>query len=691
MKFYCFPLRPNSKLPLHPGWQRDAELREPREGDGIFTGHPDAPLVVVDVDNKNGKNGDASLLALELAGDDLPDTLEQRTKSGGRHLIYRSHVALKQGANVLGPGLDIRSRGGYVVYYGPLTGEIAEVPGWLIQRLGVAKETAPAGVDPLPGVDPLVAAIAAMRVLDISDPAVQGAGGDEHTYRVAAAVKDCGVTEHVCFGLMWERWNERCTPPWTADELKAKVRNAYAYGTQPVGAKSPTAEFAPQELEQPEEAPHPILKFNADHAYVVTGGTDHILFETRNEYGTARLDHLNIETFHRKHAAQRIMMGKKAVPLTQAWLEDPGRRSYDGLVFMPQGAPPERFYNLWRGFAVTPLEHGVKPDPRWQAAVDAWREHALKNVCQGDPKLCHWLIGWFAHAIQKPGEKPLVAPVFKGGKGTGKNALVGRVSHLLGGHALNVANKRYLTSNFNGHLESCLMLTLDEAFWSGDKSMDGILKDLVTGSEHLIELKGKEAYAVKNLTRVCIIGNEDWLVPASHDERRYAVFEVGEGRKQDTAFFEEMRLGMEAGGYRLLLRWLSEYDISDLNFREAPTTPALLEQKTQSLDLVGMWWFDSLTEGRLADFDLETWPAGPVSGPMVRRAIHEYARRKGRGRFTATDHEITRQLRRLAGIPAPRAARPGSGASPVRCYEFKALDESRGEWDRHIGHAGKWD
>lgn len=693
MKFYCFPVHtdgPKKGRPVHTGWQQSAELREPREGDGIYTGHPDAPLVVVDVDVKNGKDGWQAVTALELAGDELPDTLTQKTKSGGTHLIYRSHVALKQGANVLGAGLDVRSRGGYIVYYGPLTGEIAEVPGWLIQRLGVAKEASPAGAEPLPGVDLAEAVLRAEQYIETAEPAVQGAGGDEHTYRVVARIKDFGVPEHHVFDVMAD-WNERCAPPWSPTDLHQKIRNAYAYGTQPVGALSPTAEFGPQDLEQAQEPAHPILKFNADHAYVVTGGTDHILFETRNEYGMPRLDHLNIETFHRKHAAQRIMMGKKSVPLTQAWLEDPGRRGYDGLVFMPQGSPPDRFYNLWRGFSVEPLEHGVAPDPRWVKALDAWREHALKNVCGGSELLCHWLIGWFAHAIQRPGEKPLVALVFKGGKGVGKNALVGRVSHLLGGHALNVANKRYLTGNFNGHLEACLMLTLDEAFWSGDKSMDGILKDLITGSEHLIEHKGKEAFTVRNLTRVVIIGNEDWLVPASTDERRYAVFEVGEGRKQDTAFFEEMRLGMEAGGYRLLLRWLSEYDIRGLNFREAPTTQALLDQKTQSLDLVSMWWFDSLTEGRLADFEGEAWPTTPLSGPMVRRAIHDYAKRKGRGRFTATDHEITRQLRKLTGIPAPRVARPGNGAPPVRCYEFRGLTESRAAWDQHIGHAGKWE
>src|SRR5690606_13114237 len=147
----------------------------------------------------------------------------------------------------------------------------------------------------------------------------------------------------------------------------------------------------------------------------------------------------------------------------------------------------------------------------------------------------------------------------RGGKGTGKNALVDRVGYLLGNHYLLTSNRRYLVGNFNGHLEHCLLFALDEAFWSGDKQAEGQLKDLITGSHHVIEHKGKEPYSVENCTRIVIIGNEEWLVPSSHDERRFAVFHVGDGRKQDRAFFQAMREGMERGGYRLLLRYLLDY------------------------------------------------------------------------------------------------------------------------------------
>lgn len=75
----------------------------------------------MDVDNKGGKNGDAQILALELDGYELPASLEQSTPSGGRHIIYATPQPLKQGVNVLGAGLDIRSRGGYIVGPGSLS------------------------------------------------------------------------------------------------------------------------------------------------------------------------------------------------------------------------------------------------------------------------------------------------------------------------------------------------------------------------------------------------------------------------------------------------------------------------------------------------------------------------------------------------------------------------------------------
>lgn len=424
---------------------------------------------------------------------------------------------------------------------------------------------------------------------------------------------------------------------------------------------------------------------------MVAGGGAHILWETTDAKGVFKLEHLGVNAFHQKLASRMMQLGNgKSQPLSELWMKTPERRSYDGIVFMPGKKAPERFYNLWRGFAYEPLEgrahEYIGP---WRRSLDMFLEHALENVCNGDPNLFLWLIGYFAHLIQKPWEKPLVAIVFKGSKGTGKNALIDRVGALLGHHYLLTSNRRYLVSNFNGHLENLLLFALDEAFWSGDKQAEGTLKDLITGKTHVVEHKGKEPYAVDNCTRVVIIGNEEWLVPATQDERRFAVFNVGDGRKQDRGYFRAMREGMERGGYRLLLRYLLDYDITGIDVDAAPLTAGLLDQKLSSLEPFHQWWFACLSEGRIINGEFSTeWPSSidvdSFWGAFTRNCRERNIRsrtedRRGLGRMlTRVVSGVEKTTRREGGIV-------------VNAYKLPSLDEARRSFEKFIGHEVKWE
>lgn len=78
---------------------------------------PVSGLVVVDRDRKNGVDGIAACQDLELDIGPLPETLRQRTGSGGDQLFYQypDGVEIPCSAGKVGPGIDIRSAGGYVV------------------------------------------------------------------------------------------------------------------------------------------------------------------------------------------------------------------------------------------------------------------------------------------------------------------------------------------------------------------------------------------------------------------------------------------------------------------------------------------------------------------------------------------------------------------------------------------------
>lgn len=68
-------------------------------------------------------------------------------------------------------------------------------------------------------------------------PAIQGQGGDNHTYKVACAlVRDFALPEADALDLM-RAWNETCLPPWKEGDIVAKLRGAARYGCHAVGAK----------------------------------------------------------------------------------------------------------------------------------------------------------------------------------------------------------------------------------------------------------------------------------------------------------------------------------------------------------------------------------------------------------------------------------------------------------------------
>lgn len=710
MGFWVFPISPGKKSPpLVAGWQEAATCQPdkvialwqnaPSANVGIYTGkfRADEALIVIDVDCKEGRIGNEELIRLELEGCEFPDTYVQTTPTGGRHLVFRARQAVRQGASVLGRNLDIRSAGGYIVgagsliegrYYQGHAGRVCDAPTWLVERLTRVPEThvqaktrdIGIGIDIV--IDIEAATAQAKAYLAVAPLAIQGQGGDETAYKVAAGCKDLGLPEEVTLRLMADHWNDRCQPPWGVDELREKVAHAYKYGKHPVGSRSPEAAFAGfVAAPVAQTAANPIEQLNQAYAYIVVNGNQSILFETTDEHGLPKVEWFSLETFHGKLASQVMTDGNgNTTPLTKLWVKSTRRRSYDGVVFSPERTVPERFYNLWKGFACEGAATGQHD------GVKRFLEHAHENVCNRDTRLYTWLIDYFAHLIQKPWEKPLVALVFRGGKGVGKNALIERIGALLGGHFLLTSNRRFLTGNFNSHLERVLLFALDEAFWSGDHAAEGILKDLVTGSRLVIERKGFEPYTISNKVRVAIIGNEKWLVPTSADERRFAVFDVGDGRKQDTRYFTTMREQLERDGYPYLLTYLQTHSIStDQNI--APYSAALQEQKIHSLDIVHQWWYDCLMNGALPGYHHELWPEW-IGTEELRTAFRYYVRQRNVNSRIPGDSLFTRMVKEAA--PSLHPTRRSVDGKQIRVFAFQPLAVHRKEWDTFIGQPTVW-
>lgn len=719
--FYVFPLIPNSKLPvikeytdkasddhndLTDYWYDKIFETDIKNNIGIATSkfRGGGALLVVDVDNKKGKKGKPdkkgsdTILELELKGFEFPKTLTQKTPTGGYHLIYKINEPIKQGVSVLGDGLDIRSKGGYIVGAGSFIGDkkylinsvpIAKAPDWIIQKCKEAKKRDTRKKKPTKKVSQKGAMLRATDYLLNNAPiAIEGAHGDQTTFVVANKLRDLGLTEDNCFNLMQDNWNDNCQPPWAPDELKVKVENAYSYGQNTPGADSPQADFEVIS-DDTEEMIDPVEELNKEYAFIVMGGKSTIL--RRNRKG--QVSYMSVQAFHDLLKASTIQTGNgKTKQLSQFWMSSYKRATYDSVELLPGKSTPNGVYNLWRGFSCEPLAHIDDANDDMREGVRLFKEHALENVCSGNKKLYNWLMGYFAHLVQKPWEKPLTALVFKGKKGVGKNVLINRIGNLLGCHYKVEANKRYLLSNFNKHLENLLMFVLDECYWSGDKPAEAILKDLVTGELHTIEQKGREVYYVKNILRVVIIGNHAWVVPATEDERRFAIFNVGSKRRRDKKFFDPMiNLIDKCGGNRLLLRELLDFDLSTVDVDEAPDSQGLLDQKIETLEPVHSWWYSSLKEGailHLETFENHNWPQ-KLGREQVRNAFFSHAKQRGIKTWLPDAAQFGRKLNEV--LPGTSISAKRDKETKQRSYAFPDLDECRNLFDKFIGHSINWE
>jgi hypothetical protein len=125
--FKVFPLKPRSKLPATQHGYKDASndpavirawwRRMPDANIGIATGKASG-VIVLDVDAQHG--GLETLARLEDENGRLPDAPTVRTGNGGLHIYFRDPGELRNSTGLVGPGIDVRGDGGYVVAAGSI-------------------------------------------------------------------------------------------------------------------------------------------------------------------------------------------------------------------------------------------------------------------------------------------------------------------------------------------------------------------------------------------------------------------------------------------------------------------------------------------------------------------------------------------------------------------------------------------
>lgn len=386
-------------------------------------------------------------------------------------------------------------------------------------------------------------------------------------------------------------------------------------------------------------------------------------------YGHKYVDVVN-DKKHDDHG-EPVVESKQLGPY---WLKWGQRRSFEGIDLVPGQGPVvgNNVMNLWRGFAAVPAA----------GCWDRMKVHIAEVLADGDPAAVEYIVKWAAWAVQNPGERAEAALVLRGGKGSGKGTFAHALRRMFGVHGLHIANPKHLVGAFNAHLRNCLLLYADEAFWAGDKQGESTLKALITESTLTIEQKGVDAVQWHNRIHLIMTANAEWVVPASHDERRYVVLNVSEKYVDNERYFNELYAELENGGLSAMLYDLQAVDLKGWHPRKILRTEALLQQKMQSMNPLQEWFAEMLENGSI--------PAAPKDTPDIAMANYllNHAREFGPRMKELTPTRLGRFLADHGCIKLHRA----SG----NAWRFPILEEARAKWSaQYVGWkweaaGGKW-
>ena len=640
--FYVLPVRPNTKIlpSAEYGIKHSTASKSIRMIDkwfgpsGLFEGWniglacgKEDGIFVLDVDNKNGKDGNKA-----LAGFAKPEDIDaplQITPNNGKHYIFTWPTNGISSTDKLAPGLDTRggsattTKSHIVVwpsivnglpYKWQIFGEVVAPPEWLVARMGTPF-IAPPSRDPSKvgrGNESIMSEDLEdiFPVQEISNM-LQYVDPNELSYEEWLAVGQAINTQVPgTEGLQaWDQWsraghkyeNGECHKRWAGFSPGGPVRIGTLIHFAKSGGYVPPKSTRTNQSNLISQEDEIVEELNKTYGVVMSGGKVAILAEVKdgNPFSPSH-QILTQSDFSLLLSNQKVSIADnkgnlKHVPKSAIWLASEKRRTFPGGITFTPGKPKEfdGMYNLWEGYAITPSAVGGN----WDII-----EHHLKNIiCSGNEGHYTWLLDWIADCIQDPANPKGCAVVMRGIEGAGKGTLGQIFSRIFSTHYKHVVHERHLTGNFNAHLANAVVVFADEVLYGGQKKIAGALKALVTERQLTVERKRMDAESYRNCVHLMIASNEDWFIPAGPQSRRWFVLDVNGASANNRKYFDQLHEAIRGDALRRFMRDMLDREITS-NLSLAPVTELLLEQRAMSAsgDPVVDWWSEIVERGDMA-------------------------------------------------------------------------------------------
>ncbi len=199
-------------------------------------------------------------------------------------------------------------------------------------------------------------------------------------------------------------------------------------------------------------------------------------------------------------------------------------------VFKPESLtvfdPKNKFVNK---FVSTVYLKNAKVIP--DSDIPASIERVVHHVFNSDQSLVEHFLNWAACIIQYRCRTE-TAWILQGTTGTGKGLLIGLLRKIIGEDYVRTVTIPNLEDNFNGYMDQCLILFIDEVDTDQIKSMPKLisrLKTLITEPKIALRAMRTDLYEVPNHLNIIMASNQPNSMRIEDNDRRFNV-----SARQDT-------------------------------------------------------------------------------------------------------------------------------------------------------------
>jgi hypothetical protein len=314
----------------------------------------------------------------------------------------------------------------------------------------------------------------------------------------------------------------------------------------------------------------------------------------------------------------------KVVNPFDIWCKNRFRSGVERIDFDPTNRVPNIF-NLWQGYVITEgVESGAHHD---QPLCD----HIKRVWCRDIVNHYEYVMNWLAWVLQRPDRKVGVMISVKSRQGTGKGIVLSVMKMIMNGDRpcgpmSQVSNVESILGAYSYGIEGKTLINFDEAYWGGNKKLEGQVKSLITEQTQEIRKKFKDPFFIKNTTAFITTTNSLYFTPITADDRRNFCLDADsdftDALENKRAYFKNI-VKVPKGedphpdvvndfAYRLYTRDISDFDPEDFDKTELAQS-----QIQQGWCSVLRWWHAVLED--------ELW----VSDPDVPHLRVKFAKAPG--------------------------------------------------------------